>query len=171
MFTKLPWLGDSEDNDLAAFKSSCHLPICLPHTVEASHWPFYCSISNRVAVNTNLVLPDGESNPDLLFQKQTLYQLDHWSVFKQFLLSGNRCLTIGSRNLATDWIAPLCVSVFELKNPNATTTAGNRNCDLPLSTSLKINLLFLCRAIKDVMSYDCLRKFAWINYMNNFLLL
>ena len=40
-------------NDLSVFESSCHLPICLPHTMEASHCPFNCWTSSREAVNTN----------------------------------------------------------------------------------------------------------------------
>ena len=39
--------------DLSVFESSCHLPICLPHTMEASHCPFNCWTSSREAVNTN----------------------------------------------------------------------------------------------------------------------
>ena len=39
--------------DLLVFESSCHLPICLPHTMEASHCPFNCWTSSREAVNTN----------------------------------------------------------------------------------------------------------------------
>ena len=34
-------------------ESSCHLPTCLPHTVEASHCPFNCWTSSRKAANTN----------------------------------------------------------------------------------------------------------------------
>ena len=39
--------------DLSVFESSCHLPICLPHTMEASHCPFSCWTPSREAVNTN----------------------------------------------------------------------------------------------------------------------
>ena len=39
--------------DLSVFESSCHLPTCLSHTVEASHCPFNCWTSSREAVNTN----------------------------------------------------------------------------------------------------------------------
>ena len=39
--------------DLSVFESSCHLPTCLPHTIEASHCPFNCWTSSREAVNTN----------------------------------------------------------------------------------------------------------------------
>ena len=39
--------------DLSVFESSCHLPICLLHTMEASHCPFTCWTSSRKAVNTN----------------------------------------------------------------------------------------------------------------------
>ena len=35
VFTKLPWLGDSEES----FRYRVKLPTCLPHTVEASHCP------------------------------------------------------------------------------------------------------------------------------------
>ena len=40
LFTDLPWPEDSEGTFMV-FESSCHLPTCLPHTVEASHCPFY----------------------------------------------------------------------------------------------------------------------------------
>ena len=52
LFTKLPWPGDSKETFLV-FQSSCHLPTCLPHTVEASQCPFNCWMSSRKAVNTN----------------------------------------------------------------------------------------------------------------------
>ena len=35
-------LARRQRNDLSVFESSCHLPICLPHTMEASHCPFNC---------------------------------------------------------------------------------------------------------------------------------
>ena len=36
LFTKLPCPGDNE----GVFDTSCPVPICLPHAVEASHCPF-----------------------------------------------------------------------------------------------------------------------------------
>ena len=39
--------------DLSVFESSSHLPICLLHTMEASHCPFNCWTSSREPVNTN----------------------------------------------------------------------------------------------------------------------
>ena len=46
-------LARRQRRDLSVFESSCHLPICLPHTMEASHCPFNCRTSSREAVNTN----------------------------------------------------------------------------------------------------------------------
>ena len=42
-----------QQKDLSVFESSCHLPTCLPHIMEASHCPFNCWTSSREAVNTN----------------------------------------------------------------------------------------------------------------------
>ena len=36
LLTKLPWFR-KERRVLPVFESSCHLPTCLPHTVEAAH--------------------------------------------------------------------------------------------------------------------------------------
>ena len=46
-------LASRQWRDCSVFESSCHLPTCLPHTVEASHCPFNCWTSSREAVNTN----------------------------------------------------------------------------------------------------------------------
>ena len=46
-------LARRQQRNLSVFKSSCHLPISLSHTGEASHCPFYCLTSSREAVNTN----------------------------------------------------------------------------------------------------------------------
>ena len=40
MFIHQVALAKSQRRDLSIFESSCHLPTCLPHTVEASHCPF-----------------------------------------------------------------------------------------------------------------------------------
>ena len=45
-------LARRQRRDLSVFKSSCHLPTYLTHTVEASHCPFNCWMSSRGAVNT-----------------------------------------------------------------------------------------------------------------------
>ena len=35
-------LARRQRSDLSVFESSCRLPTCLPHTMEASHCPFNC---------------------------------------------------------------------------------------------------------------------------------
>ena len=45
------YLGQETANDLSIFESSCHQPICLPRTVEASHCSFNCWTSSREAAN------------------------------------------------------------------------------------------------------------------------
>ena len=47
-----------QQNDSLIFESRCHLPACLPHSVEASQCPLYCRTSNREAVNTNFIIFD-----------------------------------------------------------------------------------------------------------------
>ena len=47
------FLGQKTTKGLSVFESSCHLPTCPPHTVEASHCPFNNWTSSREAVNTN----------------------------------------------------------------------------------------------------------------------
>ena len=42
-----------QQRDLSVFELSCHLPICPPHSVENSHFPFYCWTSSRKPVNAN----------------------------------------------------------------------------------------------------------------------
>ena len=44
------------DLSVSVFKSSCHLPTCLPHTAETLHCPFNCWTSSREAVNTNFYI-------------------------------------------------------------------------------------------------------------------
>ena len=54
------------------FESSCHLPICLPHTVGASHSPFLLLNAKQGSCDylflSNLVWPYRKSNPSLPFQ-------------------------------------------------------------------------------------------------------
>ena len=78
LFTKLPLPGDSK-RYFSVFESSCHLPSCLPHTVETSHCPFNCWTSSREGLNTIFYSfwYDLTSNPSLPFQQLTFYPLDH----------------------------------------------------------------------------------------------
>ena len=46
-------LNQGQRRDLSVFESSFHLPICLPHTMEASHCPCNCWTSSREAVKSN----------------------------------------------------------------------------------------------------------------------
>ena len=52
LFIKLPRPGESEDI-FPVFKLSCHLPTCLPRTVEVIDYPFDRCTSSSVAVKTN----------------------------------------------------------------------------------------------------------------------
>ena len=45
-------LGEETAKGPFSLRVSCHLPICIPHTEEASHSPFDCWTSSRKAVNT-----------------------------------------------------------------------------------------------------------------------
>ena len=46
-------LATRQRKDFWVFESSCHLPICQPLKVEASHCPFNCWTSSKEAANTN----------------------------------------------------------------------------------------------------------------------
>ena len=88
-------LAGEVDGTPALFESSEHLLLCLPHTVEASHCPFYCWASSREAcapifITFSLILPGIELKcttsvadtlptwPMVVSLGATLYKLYWW---------------------------------------------------------------------------------------------
>ena len=47
------FLDRRQRKGVSVLESRCHLPTCLPHTVEASHCPLNCWKSSRKTVNFN----------------------------------------------------------------------------------------------------------------------
>ena len=85
-----PKLYTNSEKIVHFLRKGCHLPTCLPHTVKTSHCPFYCQyLAEKLNVNAHflqvLVWPDWQSNPNLLYQQQTLY-LSTNDIFMTVLL-------------------------------------------------------------------------------------
>ena len=72
---------ETAKRELSVFESSCHLPTCLPHTVEASHTvPFIAECQARKKVKTNFYSlwfdPTGNRTRIYSFSCRRLYPLD-----------------------------------------------------------------------------------------------
>ena len=109
-------LARKQRRDLLVFESSCYLPTCLLHTVEASHCPFNCWTSSRKKLNSNFysLCFDSTGNRThvyLFSNKRSIHSITDWLMTRRW--APQNCYT-----LRLIFQASIMKDLIDLTNPS-----------------------------------------------------